>query len=619
MRIKFFLNFIRQNYVNLFVDSNIAILSTYIAYSIKLESYYIPLIWNTGLDPIKSLYAYLFCVLSFIPIFILFKIYDFIPRYFDINFFIRVFYSSLLYAMILFVLFSITNFGIPRSLSIIQPIIFCFLICLIRISSIPSSKSYSNIKKNVILYGAGTAGFQLLNSINEHKEFSVKLFVDDDQKKIGKMISGIKIVALNDVSKYLKKYKISSMIISIPSLNLNEKRQLIERCKNLDVEIKTLPSLSDIMEEKVTIKNINDLNINDLIARDIKIGDLNKENFENKNILISGAGGSIGSELSKQLIFYSPKKIILLDHSEFNLYAIKEKLEKIIELNNLNTDLVFTLTSVNNSDHLRKLLSHKNINFVFHAAAYKHVDIVEDNILEALNNNFFGTLNLVSLCEELEFENFILISSDKAVRPSSIMGATKRLSELIVQAYSSKTNSKTVYSIVRFGNVLGSSGSVINKFNQQIESENFVTVTHPKVTRFFMTVKESVNLILHACLMAKGGEIFLLDMGEPVKIIDIAKKMISLRGLKVRDKINTDGVEIKIIGLKPGEKLYEELLIDANAEISENPNIFYGKDSHIDMNGLNYLITDLKEIILKDDFQLVRNFLKEKVLLKDTN
>ena len=264
-------------------------------------------------------------------------------------------------------------------------------------------------------------------------------------------------------------------------------------------------------------------------------------------------------------------------------------------------------------------MSNNNINFVFHAAAYKHVDIVEDNIFEALNNNFFGTLNLVSLCEDFEFENFILISSDKAVRPSSIMGATKRLSELIVQAYSSKSNSKTVYSIVRFGNVLGSSGSVINKFNQQIESENFVTVTHPRVTRFFMTVEESVNLILHASLMAKGGEIFLLDMGEPVKIIDIAKKMITLRGLKVRDKMNVGGVEIKIIGLKPGEKLYEELLIDANAEISENPNIFYGKDSHIDMNDLNYLITDLKEIMLKDDFRLVRNFLKEKVLLKDSN
>ena len=346
---------------------------------------------------------------------------------------------------------------------------------------------------------------------------------------------------------------------------------------------------------------------------------MKKENFEKKNILISGAGGSIGSELSKQLIFYSPKKIILLDHSEFNLYSIKEKLEKIKKLNNLNTELIFTLTSINNLDHLKKLLSNNNINFVFHAAAYKHVDIVEDNIFEALNNNFFGTLNLVSLCEHFEFENFILISSDKAVRPSSIMGATKRLSELIVQAYSLKTNSKTVYSIVRFGNVLGSSGSVINKFNQQIESENFVTVTHPRVTRFFMTVEESVNLILHASLMAKGGEIFLLDMGEPVKIIDIAKKMITLRGLKVRDKMNVGGVEIKIIGLKPGEKLYEELLIDANAEISENPNIFYGKDSHIDMNDLNYLITDLKEIMLKDDFRLVRNFLKEKVLLKDSN
>ena len=617
MNIHSILKYVNNFLPFLFIDIIISVLSTYLSYSIRLESYYLPFVWSVGLDQFKSLYAYLFCISLFIPVFKIFRIYDFIPKYFDISFFSRIFYASLVYGLILFITFSITNFGIPRSLAIIQPLIFCFLICLTRMSLILRINNNGELKKNIILYGAGTAGFQLLNSINENDEFKVKFFVDDDPNKIGKIISGIKIISLNKIDKYIKKFNIKSLIIAIPSLNIGQKRILIDRCKDLNIEIKTLPSLAEIMDKKITTKNINDLNIGDLITREIKIDNINNLKFKDKIIFISGAGGSIGSELCKQLVFQEPRRMILLDHSEFNLYLIKEKLENIKKLNNLKVELIFSLTSINNANHLRKLLEPNKVDFVFHAAAYKHVDIVEENISEALNNNFFGTMNLVKLCDELHFKNFILISSDKAVRPTSIMGASKRLSELIIQAYSTKPETKTIFSIVRFGNVLGSSGSVINKFNDQIENENFVTVTHPEVTRFFMTVEESVNLILNASLMAKGGEIFLLDMGKPIKIIDIAKKMISLRGLELYDENTKKGdIEIKITGLKSGEKLYEELLIDGSAIISKNPNIFYGKDSHINLQELHKIDTELKKILIENNSGIVRRFLEEKTLLQ---
>ncbi len=611
------INYLKRNLLLILTDIIISIISTYIAYSIRLDTYYLPFTGNIGLDPILSFNAYLICAFLFIPIFIFSKIYEYIPKYFDLSLFIRIFYCCIIYTVILFLIFSYFNFGIPRSIAFIQPIIFCFLLFLLRISSISRNRDKNKVKKNVIIYGAGTAGFQLLNSINESREFEVKLFIDDDDSKLGKIISGIRIISFDNAEKYIKQFKINSLIVAIPSLNLNDKRALISRCEKLNLNIRTLPTLSDIINEKISIKDVNNLNINDLVNRDIKIQELNKKEFKGKSILITGAGGSIGSELCKQIIFQSPSRLILLDHSEYNLYAIKEKLEKIIELNDLNINLIFSLTSINNFDLLKKLLTQFDLDYVFHAAAYKHVELVENNISESLNNNFFGTLNLVSLCDQLNFKNFILISSDKAVRPTSIMGASKRLSELIVQAYATKNESLTTYSIVRFGNVLGSSGSVINKFNDQIDQGNYVTVTHPEVTRFFMTVQESVNLIIHASLMAKGGEIFLLDMGEPLKIIDVAKRMIELRGLKVFDNISGSGdIAIKIIGLKPGEKLYEELLIDGDAKISNNPNIFYGKDSHIEFPKLNKLIDELQNIVNENDLVKVKKFLKDKTDLK---
>ena len=515
-------------------------------------------------------------------------------------------------------LLSIVKIGVPRSIALIQPIIFCFLICIIRINIVYQSINTNSKKnKNVIIYGAGIAGYQLLNSINQENEFQVKAFLDDDKDKIGKSISGLKVLSYKETENFILNNRIDCIIIAIPSLTIGQKRSIISKCESFNIDIRILPSLADLIDEKITINDIKNLNINDLIEREIVI-DQNGNELKNKVILITGAGGSIGGELCKQIIIQKPKKIILLDNSEFNLYKIKEQLITILDSNSLNVDLFFSLSSINNKPLLKNLFVTHEPDYVFHAAAYKHVDMVEENIIEALLNNFFGTLNVVELTEELKIKKFTLISSDKAVRPTSIMGATKRLSEMIVQAYSDRDNSSVVYSIVRFGNVLGSSGSVINKFNKQIEDGNYVTVTDKQVTRFFMTVHESVNLILQASLMAKGGEIFHLDMGKPIKIIDLARKMIELRGMKVRDQSFPDGdIEIKITGLKPGEKLYEELLVDGSAQPSKNKNIFFGKDTSIKFDELQQLLTETEKLINLNDLNGIKEMLSQKVLLKN--
>ena len=601
----------------LILDLIISLFSTFIAYSIRLESYYVPFIYNPGYEP-KSLYIYLFCSLIFIPIFFFGRVYDSILKYTDLVSLSRIIICSVIYGAILFVLLSIVKIGVPRSIALIQPIIFCFLIFIIKINIVYQSINTNSKKnKNVIIYGAGIAGYQLLNSINQENEFQVKAFLDDDKDKIGKSISGLKVLSYKETENFILNNRIDCIIIAIPSLTIGQKRSIISKCESFNIDIRILPSLADLIDEKITINDIKNLNINDLIEREIVI-DQNGNELKNKVILITGAGGSIGGELCKQIIIQKPKKIILLDNSEFNLYKIKEQLIKILDSNSLNVDLFFSLSSINNKLLLKNLFVTHEPDYVFHAAAYKHVDMVEENIIEALLNNFFGTLNVVELTEELKIKKFTLISSDKAVRPTSIMGATKRLSEMIVQAYSDRDNSSVVYSIVRFGNVLGSSGSVINKFNKQIEDGNYVTVTDKQVTRFFMTVHESVNLILQASLMAKGGEIFHLDMGKPIKIIDLARKMIELRGMKVRDQSFPDGdIEIKITGLKPGEKLYEELLVDGSAQPSKNKNIFFGKDTSIKFDELQQLLTETEKLINLNDLNGIKEMLSQKVLLKN--
>tara|TARA_B100000795_G_C22806425_1_gene445204 strand:- start:3619 stop:5523 length:1905 start_codon:yes stop_codon:yes gene_type:complete len=603
-----------KNYFNklftpiLFLDVVISLIATYFAHSLRLEGYHIPLK--------EDFYTYILCVIIFIPVYAYYGIYESIIKYTNLYSIRRIFIATFTYGFLLLILFSLIkelkeidifwiyfmNINIPRSIAIIQPIIFCFIFCLIRIViSIQSDRNLKLETPNLVIYGAGIAGAQLLDLIQKNNMYRVIGFIDDDPLKYHKLISGIKIYSEHNLPELINKKNVSNIIIAIPSLEISYRRKLVKKLKKFNIETKILPDIQDLMNNNISINDVRSLNIDDLLEREIdKKYHTTKDLVKNKKVLISGAGGSIGSELCKQIIQQNPSEIILVDHSEYNLYRIKEDLEKIQHIyNTQNIKITPELISINNYRGLRFLFRDKLPNIVFHAAAYKHVNLVEINIFESIRNNYFGTLNIVKLSKEFNVDNFILISSDKAVRPTNVMGATKRLSEMAVQAYADyekNSANQTIFSIVRFGNVLASSGSVINKFYEQIKNREPLTVTHPEVTRYFMTIYESVHLILQTFKMSKGGEVFLLDMGKPVKIIDIAEKMARLSGLTLISDDNPDGdIKINIIGLRPGEKLYEELLINEESMPSKNDNIFYAKEEFIKLDKLNDMSIELEK------------------------
>lgn len=602
------------NYIYIFIlDILISIISTYSAFSLRLEDYHL----LQSLNEINSVYAYMLCMTVFIPLFIYFDIYKNIIRFTSIHSVINIILACFFYSILLLVLFNLFELGIPRSLAIIQPIIFCLLACIIRIVIFFQISSVNRETiHNLLVYGAGKAGSQLNNSITMSGNYKVKGFIDDDPRKQGRKIAGINIFSLNKIEKIIKEKNIKTIVIAIPSLSILERKKIVKRLSKYDVAVKIIPDILDLMDSNISISDFKSLNIDDYLDREIKIINEKLNILENKNIIITGAGGSIGNELSKQIIAQNPKKIILIDNSEYNLYKVSEDLEKIISHSEIKTELIFTLVSVNNLDRLENIFNLHRPQIVFHAAAYKHVNLVEKNIIESVENNYIGTKNLVEISEKYLIENFILISSDKAVRPTSIMGSTKRLSELLVQAHADKKSYKSdvIYSIVRFGNVLGSSGSVINKFDQQIKNREPITVTDKEVTRYFMTIYEAVNLILQTLAMSKGGEVFLLDMGKPIKIFDLAKKMVKYSGLTVKDKNNPNGeIEIKIIGLRPGEKLYEELLIDKKSYPTSNPNIYYANEKYFDKVIIDKLSNQLNEKIKENSPDEIIQIIKQYV------
>jgi FlaA1/EpsC-like NDP-sugar epimerase len=430
--------------------------------------------------------------------------------------------------------------------------------------------------KRVVIYGAGKAGIKLEEEFRD-SDYRVEYFVDDDEILQKRSIDGVKIISKQDLKDKIGNDKLDLLVIAMPSANNDRIKQIHQRLSNFFLHIKILPSLNDILNDENFSAQLKDISVEDLLAR--HPNDLDKtviKNFINNQIvLITGAGGSIGSEISRQCASFGAKKLILLDHSEFNLYSISE------ELKEYSPSLV--MQSVVDKEILRDTFVKYKPDIVIHAAAYKHVPLVEDNISEAIINNIIGTKNVVDLSIENSVKKFVLISTDKAVRPTNVMGTTKRICELYAQ--NSNTDENTEIVAVRFGNVLGSSGSVIPKFKAQIESGGPITVTHPDITRYFMLIPEACELVLQAASLGKGGEIFILDMGEPVKIVDLAKKMIQLSG--------RDDIKIEFTGLRPGEKLYEELLInDSDAKTNYDSITVAGKTIY-DIKTLNKDIDNL--------------------------
>jgi FlaA1/EpsC-like NDP-sugar epimerase len=445
-----------------------------------------------------------------------------------------------------------------------------------------------------LIYGAGEAGRQLAMALLHSKETQVVGFLDDDASLQGAIIQSFRVFPTSKIEELVKTREITHVLLALPSVSRSLKSQIIQNISVFGVKVLTLPTLSELADGKLTISDLKEVQIEDLLAREITRPNellLNK-NTRNQVVLVTGAGGSIGSELCRQILKRNPSKLVLVEMSEVALYQIETELTEYLARSNSNSVIVSRLCNVRDASSIDFIISEEEPNTVYHAAAYKHVPIVENNICEGILNNVQGTLNCVNSAIAHKVSQFILISTDKAVRPTNVMGASKRVAEMILQA-KAQVQKSTKISMVRFGNVLGSSGSVVPRFRKQIESGGPITLTHAEITRYFMTIPEATQLVMQAGAMGGNGEVFLLDMGEPIKIIELAKRMVELSGLKVKDVNDHGDIEIKVTGLRPGEKLYEELLIGDQPISTDHPEIFMGMEDFLPEQMLKTLIEEL--------------------------
>ena len=463
-------------------------------------------------------------------------------------------------------------------------------------------------RKKVAVYGAGQGGIQLISALKFHPEYTVNAIIDDNANLQGQYLSGLKILSFEQAVKKILNENIEIVLMALPSLGNNQKANLIQKLTDFSIPVKTIPDLDDLIKGSAKISDLKDININDLLGRTtIKpIDELMSKNIMGKVILITGAGGSIGSELCRQILIWKPKEVILLDNSEFNIYKIYSELSENKHKNHIKVTPI--IGSIQDPDLIRTIFETFKINTVYHAAAYKHVPIIEQNLIQGIKNNVFGTHKLIDISISEKVENFILVSTDKAVNPTNYMGASKRIAELICQSRN-KTSKDTCFTIVRFGNVLGSSGSVIPLFQKQIKERGPVTLTHLDVERYFMTIHEAAQLVIQAGSISNGGETYVLDMGKPVKIIDLAFHLIKIAGLRpyMKEQFGTGSqvegdIEVKIIGLRPGEKLYEELSYGDNLTKTVHPKIMVSPEIPISEIKINALLSNLKDAIQQSNY-----------------
>jgi len=582
------------------------------------------------------------CSIGFsIPLFISFGLYQAIFRYIGANAFIAIMRVFIIYSGLFFFTFTIIGLNdVPRSIGVIQPLLLFVGIGAVRylirswLGGFDFEKLNNPIKNIALIYGAGLAGRQLASALSSNNEFLVKGFIDDDQNLQRRTINGISVYSFFDLQNLIHRMNITDVLLAIPSVSHVRRKEIISSLSGHGVRVRTMPGMNDLAAGRVRISDLHDLDMNDLLGRDVVAPDIDllEKNIFGQSVLVTGAGGSIGSELCRQIIKCKPKSLILLDSSEYSLYLIYEELIKVsllmrgddlVSADRLQLQLVPCLASVRDSDLLMKIFKAYNPDTVFHAAAYKHVPLVEKNASEGINNNVFGTINCAQVSLDCGVSQFILVSTDKAVRPSNVMGASKRIAELALQAMSQfvyENKLRTTFAIVRFGNVLGSSGSVVPLFRDQISAGGPVTLTHPDVTRYFMSIPEAAQLVMQAGAMAKGGDVFVLDMGEPVRIYDLAVRMIFLSGLLIKTKKKPYGdIEIKVTGLRPGEKLFEELLIGENPQKTEHPKIMKAHEDFLSWNELCLELAALKLALDTSNVKSIQSILKKLVSGYHTN
>ena len=560
------------------------------------------------------------------------RVYHIVLRYFDLRTVSSIFLAAAITALAWVVLIYLTQerinveglvITVPRSVGFIYcGFLFLFLfmgryvMALLLASAgrepLPSAKA----RRNVAIYGANSAGISLADSVGLNAQFRLKAFIEDDAALHGQIVAGVPIYSPKALPELVRTARLSEVFLAMPNATRTQRLAAISRLTELNVKVKTIPAPEEIVSGRFTVSDMRPISVNDLLRRDPvePLTQLIREAVEDHSILITGAGGSIGSEICRQILHARPRTLVLLDHSEFALYAIEQELIEASErLPDHDRPVISAIVgSMLNAALVRQLIATFEVDTIYHAAAYKHVPLLEQNEVVGVENNVVGTLILARAAFDAKLTRFTMISTDKAVRPKSVMGASKRVAELIIQGLADRSDCRTRFGIVRFGNVLDSSGSVVQRFRKQIAAGGPVTVTHKDITRFFMSIPEATQLVLQASAMAMKGEVFVLDMGEPVKIADLARNMITLSGMTVLDEQNPIGdIEIRYVGLRPGEKLYEELFVGDETLDTTHPRIRMAKERSVPLDELEGHLDDLERAIGSGDANAVRTKLSE--------
>ena len=591
---------------------------------------------------VVHLWLFLSAPVIAIPLFIHFGMYRAVMRYFGNDALIAIIkavsLSSLLLSLVVY-LYSNHQTLVPRSIVFNYWWLSMVIIGGLRlgmrqyflgdwfttVQHVPFTNRDDGLPK-VVIYGAGAAGNQLVAALRMGKLMRPVAFIDDDSSIADRVISGLQVYKPRHIQRMIDETGAEELLLAIPSSTRARRREILGYLEGYPLHVRSVPGFMDLASGRVKVDDIQEVDIADLLGRDSVPAqeDLLERCIKNRVVMVTGAGGSIGSELCRQILTLGPTDLLLFDHSEYNLYSIQSELEQRVQSEALNVRLMFILGSVRNQNRLLDVMKFWSVDTVYHAAAYKHVPMVEHNIAEGILNNLMGTLNTAQAALQAGVENFVLISTDKAVRPTNVMGSTKRLAELVLQALSKElapvlfgdasnvsSVNKTRFTMVRFGNVLGSSGSVIPLFHKQIQAGGPLTVTHPKITRYFMTIPEAAQLVIQAGSLGQGGDVFVLDMGEPVKIVELAEKMIHLSGLSVRSDKNPRGdIKINFSGLRPGEKLYEELLIGDNVAATSHPMIMRASEEFLTWDALKEKLSVLLIAVEAHDYVLIRQILK---------
>lgn len=619
-----FIHLSRSTKATILISADIVftLVALWASFSLRLGVFYVP----------KGQVWYLFVVAPFIavPIFVRMGLYRAIIRYIEMRALWTIIQACTLYALVFALIIYLSGITpVPRTATPLNWLNIIVLVASSRffvrwwlgeiyINMGGAKPAEKHSKKNVVIYGAGSAGVQLASALDHGREFKPVAFIDDDKSLHRRKVNGLRIYPLSSLNYLIERHKLSDVLLALPSASRARKSEIITQLEPYAVHVMSMPGLSDIAQGKVKVDELQEVDIGDLLGRDIVPPDetLLSANITDKAVMVTGAGGSIGSELCRQIVQLRPKVLVLFENCEYALYAIEKDLRALAEKMNADdkVEIISLLGSVINQERLQRACQSFAIQTIYHAAAYKHVPIVEKNPGEAVWNNIFGTLYAAKAAISANIETFVLISTDKAVRPTNTMGATKRFAELILQALSLEVkdkNNRPRFTMVRFGNVLDSSGSVVPLFREQIACGGPVTVTDPRATRYFMTIPEAAQLVIQAGAMGLGGDVFVLDMGDPIRVLDLAKRMIHLSGLEVKDRKRPNGeIEIKFIGLRPGEKLYEELLIGENVSGTTHNRIMRAEEHVISWAELETLIATLKKATENEDFERVWGILK---------